>query len=61
MTTRKSKPTVSPPIEWPTEQLQLIPVSVERKAPARGAQARPVETGLPAARPWLRRAKTTLH
>jgi hypothetical protein len=34
MTTRKPKPTFSPLIEWPTEQLQWIPVTVEHKAPA---------------------------
>jgi hypothetical protein len=34
MTTRKPKPTFSPLIEWPTEQLQWVPVTVEHKAPA---------------------------
>src|ERR1700688_3921770 len=34
MTTRKPKPTFSPLIEWPTEQLQWMPVTVEHKAPA---------------------------
>jgi hypothetical protein len=34
MNTRKPKPTLSPLIEWPTEQLQLVPVTVEQKAPA---------------------------
>jgi hypothetical protein len=33
MTTRKPKPTFSPLIEWPTEQLQWVPVTVEHKAP----------------------------
>jgi hypothetical protein len=34
MTTRKPKPTFSPLIEWPAEQLQWVPVTVEHKAPA---------------------------
>jgi hypothetical protein len=34
MTTRKPKPTFSPLIEWPTEQLQWVPITVEHKAPA---------------------------
>jgi hypothetical protein len=34
MTTRKPKPTFSPLIEWPTEQLQWMPITVEHKAPA---------------------------
>ena len=37
MTTRKPKPTISP-LEWPTEQLQLVPVTVEHHAPARAGQ-----------------------
>jgi hypothetical protein len=40
MTTRKPKPTCPPPlIEFPTEQLQLVPVTVEHKAPAHARQA----------------------
>jgi hypothetical protein len=34
MITRKPKPTYSPLIEWPTEQLQWVPITVEHKAPA---------------------------
>jgi hypothetical protein len=36
---RKSKPTYSPFIEWPTEQLQLVPVTVERQTPPIGRSA----------------------
>ena len=38
MTTRKPKTIISPLIEWPTEQLQVVPVTVEHKAPARAGQ-----------------------
>jgi hypothetical protein len=38
MTTRKPKPTFSPLIEWPTEQLQWVPITVEHKVPARAAE-----------------------
>jgi hypothetical protein len=40
MTTRKPKPkpAYSPLIEWPTEQLQLVPVTIEHKLPTRAAQ-----------------------
>jgi hypothetical protein len=38
MITRKSKPTHFPLIEWPTEQLQLVPVTVKHQAPARAGQ-----------------------
>jgi hypothetical protein len=34
MTMRKPKPAFSPLIEWPTEQLQWMPITVEHKAPA---------------------------
>jgi hypothetical protein len=40
MTTRKPKPTFSPLIEWPTEQLQWMPVTVEHKAPARAGETK---------------------
>jgi len=33
MTTSKPKPTFTPEIEWPTEQLQWVPVTVEHKSP----------------------------
>jgi hypothetical protein len=38
MTTRKPKPTHFPLIEWPTERLQLVPVTVKHQAPARAGQ-----------------------
>jgi len=38
MTTRKPKPTHFPLIEWPTEKLQLVPVTVKHQAPARAGQ-----------------------
>jgi hypothetical protein len=47
MTTRKPKPTYPPLIEFPTEQLQLVPVTVEPKAPARAGQTWQTETNLP--------------
>jgi hypothetical protein len=46
MTTRKPKPTYPPLIEYPTEQLQLVPVTVEHKAPARAGQTWQAETDL---------------
>jgi hypothetical protein len=38
MTTRKPKPAHFPLIEWPTEQLQLVSVTVKPQAPARAGQ-----------------------
>jgi hypothetical protein len=38
MTKRKPKPTLSPLIEWPKEELQVVPVTVEHKAPARAGE-----------------------
>ena len=38
MTTRKPKPTYPHPIEFPAERLQLMPVSVEHKAPVHSYQ-----------------------
>jgi hypothetical protein len=38
MITRKPKPTHFPLIEWPTEQLQLVPVTVKHQAPVRAGQ-----------------------
>jgi hypothetical protein len=61
MTTRKPKPTISPLIELPTEQLQLVAVTVEHKAPARAGQNWQAETELPVARSLPLRAKITLH
>jgi hypothetical protein len=58
MTTRKPKPTYPPLIEFPTEQLQLVPVTVEPKAPAHAGQTRQAETDLPSFR---HRGKITLH
>jgi hypothetical protein len=59
MTTRKTKPTLSP-TELPAEKLQLVTVTVEGKAPARGGQTWKA-TEPPAARPLLRRGNITLH
>jgi hypothetical protein len=63
MATRKlkPKPAYSPLIEWPTEQLQLVPITVERKTPASGGQLWQVQTELPVARSSRRRSKITLH
>ena len=63
MTTRKlkPKPAYSPLIEWPTEQLQLVPITVERETPACEGQLWQVQTELPVARPLRRRSKITLH
>jgi hypothetical protein len=63
MTTRKrkSKPTYSPLIEWPTEQLQLVPVAVERKTPTGARASWPVETELPVAQSLNHRGKITLY
>ena len=58
MTTRKPKPTYPPLIEFPTEQLQLVPVTVEHKAPARAGQTWRTATYLPS---WPHRGKITLH
>ncbi len=59
---RKSKPTYSPLIEWPTEQLQLVPDTVERKTPPIGASASwLVETELPVARSLNHRGNIGLH
>ena len=59
---RKSKPTYSPLIEWPTEQLQLVPATVERWIPPIGANASwLVETELRVARSLNHRGKIMLH
>jgi hypothetical protein len=61
MTTRKPKPkpAYSPLIEWPTEQLQLVPVTIERKQPTRAAQPW-LDTELPPARS-LPQGRITVH
>jgi hypothetical protein len=62
MTTRKPKPAISPLFEeWPTEQLQLMPVSADRKTPARGNQNWPAQAELPRIRSLPNRGKITLH
>jgi hypothetical protein len=58
---RKSRPTYSPLIEWPTEQLQLVPVTTERKTPIGASASWLVETALPVARSLNHRGKITLH
>jgi hypothetical protein len=59
---RKSKPTYSPLIEWPAEQLQLMPDTVDRNTPRIGASASwLVETELPVTRSLNHRGKITLH
>ena len=60
MTTRKPKPTFASMIELPAEKLQLATVTVEKKAPARGAQSRHATalSGIPA---LAGRGKITLH
>jgi hypothetical protein len=61
MTMRKPKPTDSPLIELPTEQLQLVAVTVEHKAPACAGQNWQAETELPVVRSLPHRGKITLH
>jgi hypothetical protein len=61
MATRKPKPTYSPLIEWPTEELRLVEVTVEHKEPARAGEPWQVETGLTMALSVPQRGKTTLH
>jgi hypothetical protein len=58
---RKSKPTYSPLVEWPTKQLQLAPVAVERKTPIGRRASWLVETELSVARSLNQRGKITLH
>jgi hypothetical protein len=58
---RKSRPTHSPLIEWPTEQLQLVAVTVERKTAFGASASRLVEAQLPVARSLNHRGKKTLH
>jgi hypothetical protein len=60
MITRKPKLTLESMIELHAEKLQLATVTVEKKAPAGGAQGRqatelPIDASLP------RRGKITLH
>jgi hypothetical protein len=61
MITRKPKPTVPPPIEWPTPELQLVPVTVEHKMPARTFEPWKVEAEPPVARSLPHSSKITLH
>jgi hypothetical protein len=58
MTTRKPKPTYPPLIEFPSEQLELVPVTVEHKAPPRAGQTWLAETDLPSVR---QRGKMSFH
>ena len=61
MSTRKTKPTFSSLIELPPERLQLMTITVEHKAPARGTETcQTTATELPATRLPARR-KVTLH
>jgi hypothetical protein len=61
MSTRKTKPTFSSLIELPSERLQLMTITVEHKAPARGTETWQITaTELPATRLPPRR-KVTLH
>jgi hypothetical protein len=62
MITRKPKPAISPLIEeQPSEQLQLMPVSADRKTPARGYQDWPAQTELPVSRSLPNRGRITIH
>ena len=61
MTTRKPKPTLSPLIELPTEQLQLMPVTFEHKATARAGQNRQARTEVPVGSSLPLPGKITLH
>jgi hypothetical protein len=62
MTTRKPRPAISPLIEeLPTEQLQLMPVSADRKTPARVYQNWAAQTKLPVSRSLPDREKITIH
>jgi hypothetical protein len=61
MTTRKPKPTYSPLIEWPTEKLQLVAVTVDHKVPPRTAETRLVETELTVLRSLPERGMITIH
>jgi hypothetical protein len=58
MTTRKPKPNCPPLIEFPAEQLQLVPVTVEHKAPAHARQAWQALTDLPS---FPHQGKITVH
>jgi hypothetical protein len=57
----KSKPTYSPLIEWPTEQLRLVPVTAERKTLIGTSAPWLVETELPVARSLNCQGGITLH
>jgi hypothetical protein len=61
MTKRKAKPTYSPPIEWPTEPLQLVGSDVEHEAPARAGEAWHLGTDRPMAWSSPQPGKITRH
>lgn len=64
MTTRKPKPAPSPLIELielSTEQLQLMPVTVEHKAPPRPGRSWERGTEVLVLRSLPQRGKNTLH
>jgi hypothetical protein len=58
MTTRKPKPTYPPLIEFPTEQLELRLVSMQRKPPAHAGRTWQAGTDLPS---LPHRGKITVH
>jgi hypothetical protein len=60
MTTRKPKPKPAYSPDRPTEQLQLVPVTIEHKPSTRAAQPWQVDTEPPAARS-LPQGRITLH
>jgi hypothetical protein len=57
MTTRKPKPTYPSLIEFPTERLQLVPVTVEHKAPGHTGQTWQAHADVPS----RHQAKITIH
>jgi hypothetical protein len=60
MTTRKHKLDF-PPLECPTERLQLVPVTVEHKPSARAGRSWQADARLPVTRTLPPRGKITLH
>jgi hypothetical protein len=61
MTTRKPKPACSPLIEWPTEELQLLEVTVDHQEERTRAEIRQIEAELLVAESLPQRGKITLH
>lgn len=63
MTTRKpkSKSAYSPLIEWPTERLRPVDVTVELEGPARAVGARVVQAGPAISQPSSQGAKKIIH